>query len=93
MHSEVTLVISGAMGVVARLLVQAGVAGRWVSILTAFVSLGAVLLYGFDAGDIKRETSWDYFLVWVEVNGVTAGVYHGIKETQKKLQEGKDGGL
>lgn len=81
MGSEAVLAIGGVVGAISRFLVAAGVSGRASAIGSVLVSLVAVGVYAFSAGDFARETAFAYLATFAEVMLVAAGAFHIIENS------------
>ena len=85
MGSEQILLISGVVGTICRVLYGMGLSGWYASAASLVVSTLVLAIWGYDSGDFARETTWEYFMAWVEMNVVAAGSFHIIEESQKAM--------
>lgn len=78
------LSIGTAVGTLAKILVGAGLRGRWATVATFVVTTAVVALYGYSHNNFVRETTWTYFEIWIAVLLVAAGAFHVIENVSKE---------
>ena len=75
--------LGAAVGILAQLARAAGIDGKWSSLVGLVASIVVIAVWGYDAGDFRRDTSWEYFSAFLNLNLSALGVYHGVEEAAK----------
>lgn len=87
MNSEAILAIGGVVGSLSKfLLMGSAMTGRWVTLTAVLVTTAVFAVWGYSHNDFTRESTWGYFMAWVETLGIAAGAFHGTEEAVKKLE-------
>ena len=85
MNSEAILAIGGVVGSLSKLLLMGSpLSGKWVTLVAVLVTTSVFFVWGYSHGDFARETTWPYFMAWVETLAISAGAFHGTEEAVKK---------
>lgn len=89
MSSEAIVAIGGVVGSLSKFLMMGTtIAGRYVTLIAVALTTFVFVVWGYSHNDFNRESTWTYFMAWVEVLGIAAGAFHGTEEAVKKLGTG-----
>ena len=48
-------------------------------------------IWGYSHNDFNRESTWAYFMAWVETLSIAAGAFHGTEQAVQKMTGTGDG--
>lgn len=92
MNSEAILAIGGVVGGLSKFLMMgSGIRGRWVTVIAVIVTTLVFAVWGYSHNDFARETTWAYFMAWVETLSIAAGAFHGTEQAVEQMNGTGDG--
>lgn len=79
--------IGGVVGSLCRLFYNAGLSGRSASTAAAVITTMVLAIFAYAHQNFDRNSSWDYFVAWVDIIGLAAGVFHIVENTPRGIKD------
>lgn len=85
MDAQAVVAVSGSIVMFLQVLKAGGLEGRWALVVCAFASTAGVLLWGYSAGTLARETLWQYGSGWIAVFSSAAGLFNIVRNAPEAV--------